>query len=391
MEKKKLLIRTGYLGLGAIEQLTFDMILGLKDRFDITLGIENHHNNSLVEKLPSEIKYFYIKTEEFEKKIEEVRNKKKNIFYKIYYNYLLKKEKWVCCDSINEYIKNHGNFDLFVDYDSKAQKYAEKINVKKKVVWQHTSLNKNVERTKKRLDKYDKVVLICDDMKNDFIKHFPELKEKFVRIYNFLDFDRINRMKYDDSGLSEKEKNMLKEKYCVSVARLDYPKDFDTLIEAFKILKEDGVKEKLYIVGEGEQRERLEQKIEELNLKDTVFLIGKKINPYIWIEKADMFLHSSKREGFPAVLLEALCCNKMIISSDCMTGPKEVLENGKNGELFEVGNVEELVRYIKKYYENPELKNKFIENSKIRIKDFEKDKIVKEYGDFFEKIIGENR
>lgn len=226
-------------------------------------------------------------------------------------------------------------------------------------------------------------------MRKDFIKHFPELKEKFVRIYNFLDFDRINRMKYDDSGLSEKEKNMLNEKYCVSVARLDYPKDFDTLIEAFKILKEDGIKEKLYIVGEGEQRERLEQKIEELNLKDTVFLIGKKINPYIWIEKADMFLHSSKREGFPAVLLEALYCNKMIISSDCMTGPKEVLENGKNGELFEVGNVEELVRYIKKYYENPELKNQFIENSKIRIKDFEKDKVVKEYGDFFDKVIGE--
>lgn len=67
-------------------------------------------------------------------------------------------------------------------------------------------------------------------------------------------------MKNDESGLSEKEKNMLKEKYCVSVARLDYPKDFDTLIEAFKILKEDGIKEKLYIVGEGEQRERLEQK-----------------------------------------------------------------------------------------------------------------------------------
>lgn len=177
----------------------------------------------------------------------------------------------------------------------------------------------------------------------------------------------------------------------MSVARLDYPKDFDTLIEAFKILKEDGVKEKLYIVGEGEQRERLEKKIKELNLENTVFLVGKKVNPYIWIEKADMFLHSSKREGFPAVLLEALCCNKMIISSDCMTGPKEVLKNGKNGELFEVGNVEELVRYIKKYYENPELKNQFIENSKIRIKDFEKEKIVKEYGDFFEKIIGENR
>lgn len=389
MVKKKLLIRTGYLGLGAIEQLTFDMILGLKDRFDITLAIENHHNNSLVEKLPPEIKYFYIKTEEFEKKIEEVRSKKKNIFYKIYYNYLLKKEKWVCCKSINEYIKLNGEYDLFIDYDSKAQKYAEKIKIDKKVVWQHTSLNKNVKRTKKRLAKYNKVVLICDDMKNDFINHFPELKEKFVRIYNFLDFERINQMKYDESELNEVEKEMLKERYCVSVARLDYPKDFDTLIEAFALLNKEGVNEKLYIVGEGEQRERLEEKIKVLGLENVVFLVGRKRNPYIWIEKSDMFLHSSKREGFPAVLLEALCCNKMIISSDCMTGPKEVLENGKNGELFQVGNVEQLVKYVKKYYENPELKNKFIENSKIRIKNFEKEKIVKEYGDFFDKVIEE--
>ena len=389
MVKKKLLIRTGYLGLGAIEQLTFDMILGLKDRFDITLAIENHHNNSLVEKLSPEIKYFYIKTEEFEKKIEEVRSKKKNIFYKIYYNYLLKKEKWVCCKSINEYIKLNGEYDLFIDYDSKAQKYAEKIKIDKKVVWQHTSLNKNVKRTKKRLAKYNKVVLICDDMKNDFINHFPELKEKFVRIYNFLDFERINQMKYDESELNEVEKEMLKERYCVSVARLDYPKDFDTLIEAFAFLNKEGVNEKLYIVGEGEQRERLEEKIKVLGLENVVFLVGRKRNPYIWIEKSDMFLHSSKREGFPAVLLEALCCNKMIISSDCMTGPKEVLENGKNGELFQVGNAEQLVKYVKKYYENPELKNKFIENSKIRIKNFEKEKIVKEYGDFFDKVIEE--
>lgn len=389
MVKKKLLIRTGYLGLGAIEQLTFDMILGLKDRFDITLAIENHHNNSLVEKLSPEIKYFYIKTEEFEKKIEEVRSKKKNIFYKIYYNYLLKKEKWVCCKSINEYIKLNGEYDLFIDYDSKAQKYAEKIKIDKKVVWQHTSLNKNVKRTKKRLAKYNKVVLICDDMKNDFINHFPELKEKFVRIYNFLDFERINQMKYDESELNEVEKEMLKERYCVSVARLDYPKDFDTLIEAFALLNKEGVNEKLYIVGEGEQRERLEEKIKVLGLENVVFLVGRKRNPYIWIEKSDMFLHSSKREGFPAVLLEALCCNKMIISSDCMTGPKEVLENGKNGELFQVGNAEQLVKYVKKYYENPELKNKFIENSKIRIKNFEKEKIVKEYGDFFDKVIEE--
>lgn len=389
LNKKKLLVRTGYLGLGAIEQLTFDIVVGLKDKFDITLAIENHYNNSLVDKLPKEIKYFYIKDEKFEEKIKRVREKKKNIFYKLYYNYLLGKEKRDNCKNINEYIKKNGKFDLFVDYDGMAYKYAEKINVGKKVIWQHTSLDKNVDRTRKRLAKYDKVVLLCDDMKNDYIKHFPELKDKFTRIYNFIDFDRINKMRFDKSNLSEKEIEMLKEKYSISVARLDYPKDFDTLFKAFKILKDEGIKEKLYIVGEGEQRERLEKLITELELEDTVYLIGRKTNPYIWIENANLFLHSSKREGFPAVLLEALCCDKMIISSDCMTGPKEILENGKSGELFEVENVNELVDKIKIYHDSFEKRESFLERGKQRKEDFRKEKILVEYEKFLNSIIGE--
>ena len=380
---KKILLRTGYLGLGAIEQLTFDIIEGLKEKFEITLAIENHFNNSLVKKLSPNIKYFYLKDEKFEKRIKEVGSKKNNIFYKIYYNYLLKKEKKICCKAINEYIQKEGQCDLFVDYDGMAYKYAEKIKIDKKIIWQHTSLNKNKKRTEKRLDKYDKVVLLCDDMKIDFIKNFPKLKDKFFRIYNFLDFDRIKKLEKDKNELNLKEKEMLKEKYCVSVARLDYPKDFDTLLKAFEILKNKGIKEKLYIIGEGEQRERIENQIKEKELESVVYLLGRRNNPYVWIKNADLFVHSSKREGFPAVLLEALLCKKMIISSDCMTGPKEILENGKDGELFKVGDSIELSDLLEKYIINPELKEKYIENSKVRIQDFEKQKILKEYEKIF--------
>lgn len=384
---KKILIRTGYLGLGAIEQLAFDIVTGLKDKFDITLAIENHTNNSLVEKLPKEIKYFYLKSEDFEKKIRATREKKKNICYKLLYNILLKKEKKICCETINKYIEENGKFDLFVDYDGMAYKYAEKINIDKKVVWQHTSLYKNKERVGKRLAKYDKIVLLCDDMKKDYEKNFPNLKERLYRIYNFLDFERIERLKINDSELTENEKKMIKENYCVTVARLDYPKDFDTLINAFEILKNKDINEKLYIIGDGEQRKDIEKKLKDKKLEDKIFLLGKKKNPYIWIQNADIFVHSSKREGFPAVLLEALACNKMIISSDCMTGPKEILVNGKNGELFKVGDYQKLAELLEKYLLNPVEKEKYIMNSKIRIKDFEKEKILNEYYTFFEKII----
>lgn len=389
VEMKKILIRTGYLGLGAIEQLAFDIACGLKDKFKIVLAIENHYNNSLIDKLPKDIEYFYLKSEEYEENLKEVRKKKSNIFFKIKYNYLLRQEKKICLNKINDYIKKNGKFDLFVDYDGMAYKYAEKINIDKKIIWQHTAMSseKNIKRTEKRLDKYDKIVLLCDDMKNDFIKIFPKLKNKFYRIYNFLDLDRIDNMKNDCSELSLKEQEMIKENYCVKIARLDYPKDFDTLIKAFKTLKNKGINEKLYIIGEGEQRKDLEDKLKNNNLEDTIYLLGRKNNPYVWLNNADIFVHSSKREGFGMVLVEAMACNKLVVSSDCKVGPREILEDGKNGELYNVGDHIKLAKLLEKYIKNPDLKEKYVENSKIRILDFEKKRILDKISDFFKKEI----
>lgn len=384
---KKILFRIGYLGLGGIEQLSYDVIMNLKNKFEITLAIENHFNNSLVTTLPSEIKYFYLKEQKFEEKVHKIREKKKNIFYKLIYNYLLIKNKQLCYKAINKYIKENGEYDLFIDYDGMATKYIDKINIKTKIIWQHTSLYKNKQKMEKRLDKYDKIVLICDDMKKDYEKNFPKLKNKLYRIYNFLDFDRVKKLssKYDE--LSEKEIEMIKDNYCVAVARLDYPKDFETLIEAFYLLKKRGLKEKLYIIGTGEQKLFLETKIKEKKLEDTVYLIGRKENPYVWIKNADLFVHSSKREGFALVLLEAMILNTMVISSNCPVGPSEILENGKNGKLFEVGNYIELSNLLEKYIKNSKARDKYIENSKNRVKDFEKMKVLQKYYDFLKDII----
>lgn len=386
---KKILFRTGYLGLGAIEQLAFDIVCSLKDDFEIVLAIENHSNNLLLEKLPKEIKYFHLKSKEYEKNMRETRNKKKNIFYKLKYNYLLKKEKTICCDAINKYIKENNGFDLFVDYDGMAYKYAEKININKKIIWQHTSMDKekNIKRTEKRLNKYDKIVLLCNDMKKDYIEIFPKLKNKFHKIYNFLDLDRIDKMKEDYSDFSEKEKEMLKENYCIKIARLDYPKDFDTLIKAFKILKDRDINEKLYILGEGEQRKNLEKQIKENGLEETIYLMGKKKNPYAFLNNADIFIHSSKREGFGMVLIEAMACEKLVVSSDCMTGPREILENGDVGKLYSVGDFLKLADILEKYLKNPNLKNPYIEKGNKRVLDFEKSKIIKDIQRFFQETI----
>ena len=78
----------------------------------------------------------------------------------------------------------------------------------------------------------------------------------------------------------------------------------------------------------------------------TLFFLEKKSNPYIWMKNSKVFILSSKYEGLPTVLIEALILDAPSISSNCLTGPVEILENGKYGELFNIGNVKELEEKI---------------------------------------------
>lgn len=386
---KTILFRTGYMGLGAIEQLAFEIVTALAERYRVVLAIENEYNNSLVEKLPKNVEYFYLKDKKFLDFMKSCRERKSKPVYRLIYNFLLSYEKIICKNRINHWLKNNGGADLFVDYDGMALKYAKNINIDKKVVWQHTALSgeKHLGRMGNRLKNYDRIALICEEMKDGYIEAFPELKDKFVTKYNFLDIERIEKMMDDEAELTPEEKELQRDRYCVAVARLDEPKDFTTLIKAFEILKNRGIEEKLYIVGEGELRGKIEKQLKELELEERVILLGRKKNPYIWIKNSQMFLHSSKREGLGMVLLEAMACEKMVISSDCPVGPREVLENGKVGILYEVGNYRRLAEIIEEYLLFPEKRIKYIVEGKYQLMNFRKEKIIKEYFKFFDELM----
>ena len=93
----------------------------------------------------------------------------------------------------------------------------------------------------------------------------------------------------------------------------------------------------------------LKNYIKNNNLKNIIKLLGYKKQPYPYIQKADIFVLTSKYEGLPNVLLEAQYLNKYIISSNCPTGPREILLNGRAGDLFDVGNYKKLASLINKY------------------------------------------
>ena len=131
----------------------------------------------------------------------------------------------------------------------------------------------------------------------------------------------------------------------LSVARLTLQKDFTTLIRAFAHLNQQ-YSARLLILGEGEERTRLESLVKSLGLEQQVSLPGFVDNPFAYMKQAAVFVLSSCFEGMPNALLQAMACGTPVVSTDCPSGPREILEGGKWGKLVPVGNIEAMAEAI---------------------------------------------
>lgn len=131
----------------------------------------------------------------------------------------------------------------------------------------------------------------------------------------------------------------------LAVGRLTKQKDFPTLIRAFAQVHRH-IPARLLILGEGPDRPALEELVKQLNLSGDVALPGFVENPYAYMSRASMYVLSSRWEGLPTVLIEALYCGSPIVATDCPSGPQEILADGQYGELVPVGNVDSLAQAI---------------------------------------------
>jgi len=132
----------------------------------------------------------------------------------------------------------------------------------------------------------------------------------------------------------------------LSVGRLTPQKDHPTLIRAFALVRREHPA-RLMILGEGEERPNLEALVRELGLQEDVALPGFMDNPYKYMKRAGVFVLSSRWEGLPGVLIEALALGTPLVSTDCPSGPAEILEGGKWGKLVSVADIESMAAKIK--------------------------------------------
>ncbi|WP_035939133.1 glycosyltransferase [Fusobacterium periodonticum] len=269
---------------------------------------------------------------------------------KIKYHFLLEKKSGGFFSKIKDSILKKINFrnfslnvDVIIDFlDGDFCSYIRDIKNKKKIVWLHSSY-KNLLIRKKNIDEklknYDKILVIADDMEKELLEMRKDLKNIY-KIDNFVDYQEIDKKLNEDLKIDFD----FNQKYFLTVCRLnEEQKDVKTLIEAFSLYKGD---EKLVIAGDGPDRKMLEDLCIEKKIKDKVIFLGMINNPFIFMKNSQAFILSSKVEGFGLVLIEALYCGTKVISSDCPTGPSQILLNGEAGELFEVSNVDQLLNKL---------------------------------------------
>lgn len=230
----------------------------------------------------------------------------------------------------------------------------------------------------------NQIVSLSEGVKENLVNRY-KIKEKNIKvIYNPIDLQHIdNKIHHKDTSTKNYEIFNTKDRLLVTAGRLVKQKDQFTLLNAFSKVNSE-INCQLVILGEGPLKEELIAKSEELKVRERVHFLGFQQNPYPYFERADLFVLSSVHEGFSHVIAEALATGTPVVSTDCRSGPSEVLNKGEYGSLCEVGNAEDMAAHILGVLSLSEVdKRVLIEKGLERARHFDAQKIVKQYEEVF--------
>lgn len=239
------------------------------------------------------------------------------------------------------------NADIIIDYASFGFIKELKRIKKTKITWVHCSINYfNNHNFYPRVRYYDKIVVLSDSIKRDLAAQYPDIADKLVHIYNPINIDEIK--------VKAAQASVPNGKYFTCVSRLDYDKDIPTLINAFDKFWRDEKRPdiKLYIVGGGPKENEYKQLANQVTACDNIIFAGRQSNPFGYMRGAMAHILSSYNEGLPTVLIEAAANDTLNISSNCKSGPAEILMNGDAGILFEPGDADALAQIMSDVYHN---------------------------------------
>lgn len=331
-QKKKILIRIGSLRHGGAEKVLVTFLKNLpQNQYEIDLLL-NLYSGKYLSEVPNWINIIYLNKGEMitTNRIQDIPKKAMRVIYQtalkkfpsLLYNGKLKGKKYDI-----EFAAIHGMRDEVLN---------SPLQSSKKIVWIHNDLSQVKEYTETEIKKFfgfDKIMVISEKIETLFLDLAENeiQKQKIVKIYNPLDTEEI---------VSKAEQTIINYEFdqkvptFISVGTVFPQKGFDRLLKVHKKLLEQGFKHKILIVGDGYDFENIKKLKTELNVDETATMLGFTDNPYPYFNKADFYILSSRYEGFPTVLFEAITLKKKIIATE-VSGVREMLNNGELGLIVE--------------------------------------------------------
>ncbi len=303
-------------------------------------------------------------------------HRKKSVFHKLVDSIGLLKIHHLVAKHINQH-----NADIVIDYDLSLLRSAHLITAPKigffhfrPKRFRNGGTNK-LRRIGERLKHYQKLVVLCDEMHREACEVWPHLKDKLIVVPNPI---RLGALIAKSKELLSLPTGVKHGEYFISIARLTHQKNIHLLLQSYKKANELGCSWPLLIIGDGEDKENLIQLSNNLEIADHVFFVGYQSNPHPYLANAGTFVMSSREEGFPVSLLEAMTLGCPIISLACPTGPTDILKNGQIGKLipFTEDNPDELGLAMFEMSKDSSLRNFYSAESKLFAQNFSSPKIA---------------
>ena len=376
----KILILNKCLMMGGIEKVLLETLKNLSelyDDIDLVLKDDYKEQNLFLDEIPKNVKiHFLFEAYSGKNRIKkEIKRGIKRFFYPI---------------KLKKFLKNK-NYDVVIDFSYNLFNYKMKFDVPV-IGWAHFGAisheDNNIEkdiREGQKYKKYDKIIAICEEMRDEFVNELGIETNKVEMIYNAIDIEKIKKKAEEKNKELEK---YLKEDYILQVSRMVPQKQPEELIEVYRELKKRGIKEKLYYVGNGKSYSEVQEKIKKYNLEDDVILLGQQLNPYPFFKNAKLFLHTAKHEGIPTVLIESMALDTVVSAYSCPTGVKELLgENDEYGALSPLNDRKTMVEKTFELLNNEKKYNEYKSKIEERVEDFTMEKNKARLKELIEKVV----
>lgn len=343
------------------------------DNFDVTIILLDK-KGVLLDSIPNNCHIKYIEKIEMNYRDSLIRNgfkenfkyyiKKMRFFkaFKILFRRIVMKDLLAEIDGYFDKIPMFENeFDIVISFqyhDTFMTRYvAEKVRAKKKYVWVHNDLSTTkyyYEYTYNYIGNYDAIYSVSKTIENELKKAYGQYKERIHTKYNYFDTDKIITMSNEDIRIPW-DNNVFS---ILSVGRLNYQKGFDIAVNVATKLRDANVNYVWYIIGDGEEKDRISALIRKNKLDNNVFLFGAVSNPFPYMKNCKLYVQPSRHEGYCTTTKEALLLSCAVISTD-VSGAREQIEDEVNGFIVEI-NPDAIFKKIIKIYNN----NNILDNIK---------------------------